>query len=81
MANAVSMSYSCVLCGDRGGTLCRWNSAVFEWLSKKQYHSNCPDQITTGENQSDFLANTRNPLKAREESLVYGVIGFGFASQ
>jgi len=32
-------------------------------------------------NQSEFLANTRNPLKVREESRVRGAIGFGFASQ
>ena len=38
--------------------------------------------ITTGANsvinQSQFLAITSNPLKAREQSRVHGVIGFGF---
>ena len=38
--------------------------------------------ITTGTNsvvnQSQFLAMTCNPLKAREKSRVHGVIGFGF---
>ena len=40
--------------------------------------------ITTGANstmnQSQFLAITCNPLKAREKSRVHGAIGFGFAS-
>ena len=31
-------------------------------------------------NQSQFLAITHNPLKAREKSRVHGAIGFGFAS-
>ena len=40
--------------------------------------------ITTGSdsamNQSQFLALTRNSLKARVKSHVHGAIGFGFAS-
>ena len=40
--------------------------------------------ITTGAgsamNQSQFLAITRNPLKAWERSCVHGAIGFGFDS-
>ena len=31
-------------------------------------------------NQSQFLAITRNSLKAREKSRIHGAIGFGFAS-
>ena len=31
-------------------------------------------------NQSQFLAITRNSIKAREKSRVQGAIGFGFAS-
>ena len=41
--------------------------------------------ITTGAdsvmNQSEFLAITCAPLKAREKSRVRGAIAFGFASQ
>ena len=40
--------------------------------------------ITTGVasemSQSQFLASTRNSIKAREKSRVPGAIGFGFAS-
>ena len=48
------------------------------WLSKYQDQSNYSDQ--SQEEQSEFLAISRNLLKAREKSRVQGVINFGLAS-